>query len=92
MTVIARVTYMYRFMDSNDSLICWQVHDWLGELLWEGGMDCEIYRMKGVFNIQGSDNMYMLQVAFHINTCNSSVRAATLGTILYTVVNELKSL
>lgn len=38
-----------------------KVNDWLGELLWEGGMDSEIYRMKGVFNIHGSDNMYMLQ-------------------------------
>lgn len=41
-----------------------QVNDWLGELLWEGGKDFEIYRMKGVLNIDGSDTMHMLQVIF----------------------------
>lgn len=45
----------------------WQVNDWLGELLWEEGTESEIYRMKGVFNVQGSDNMYMLQVALKSN-------------------------
>lgn len=62
MVVIARVACIIMY-----HLICWQVNDWLGELLWEGGMDSEIYRMKGVFNIHGSDNMYMLQVAIEIN-------------------------
>ncbi|XP_024377296.1 uncharacterized protein [Physcomitrium patens] len=38
-----------------------KVNDWLGELLWEGGKDFEIYRMKGVLNIDGSDTMHMLQ-------------------------------
>jgi hypothetical protein len=39
-----------------------QVDDWLGELLWETGKDVEVYRMKGVFHVYGSDKMHMLQV------------------------------
>ncbi|CAK9863939.1 unnamed protein product [Sphagnum jensenii] len=38
-----------------------KVDDWLGELLWETGKDVEVYRMKGVFHVYGSDKMHMLQ-------------------------------
>ena len=38
------------------------MNDWLGEALWEGGDDFEIYRMKRMLNIHGSKNMHMLQV------------------------------
>ena len=38
------------------------MNDWIGEVLWEGGNDFEIYRMKGMLNIHGSNNMHMLQV------------------------------
>jgi G3E family GTPase len=33
----------------------------LSKLLWETGKDVEVYRMKGVFHVYGSDKMHMLQ-------------------------------
>ncbi|KAL2631451.1 hypothetical protein R1flu_016137 [Riccia fluitans] len=38
-----------------------RVNDWLGNLLWEPSGNMEIYRMKGVLDIESSDEMHMLQ-------------------------------
>jgi len=40
----------------------WQTRIWLEEILWEKKYDMDVYRCKGVLNVQNSDELHTLQV------------------------------
>ena len=61
------------------------MNDWLGEVLWEGGNDFEIYRMKGMLNIYGSENMHMLQVLHDYLLCICHDYSKTTSRINYCI-------
>eukprot|EP01018_Ginkgo_biloba_P037288 Gb_00454 [translate_table: standard] len=43
------------------SVILDQINAWLGELLWEGKDNMEVYRCKGVLSVLGSDDVHIIQ-------------------------------